>query len=187
MNTNRNALLLIGIITLAVLGLLLFTNHKSNERITALEDERNKKDALQILIDSAGPNHPVINRQLRGKIVVINVWATWCGPCRAEMPELNAMAREFHENNVAFIALDEEDSVEEVRTMAKRKIQFDYQLLFEDTGIIRAIRSLRLPDETDGIPVNMVLDATGRIKFYYIGVQPDKLKQVHDYLQSVVH
>lgn len=46
---------------------------------------------------------------LRGKIVVIDFWATWCPPCRAEMPWLVAMAKKYESRGVAFVAISEDD------------------------------------------------------------------------------
>ncbi|MBL8923996.1 MAG: TlpA family protein disulfide reductase [Myxococcaceae bacterium] len=46
---------------------------------------------------------------LRGKIVVIDFWATWCPPCRAEMPWLVAMAKRYESRGVAFVAISEDD------------------------------------------------------------------------------
>lgn len=46
---------------------------------------------------------------LRGKIVVIDFWATWCPPCRAEMPWLVAMAKKYEARGVAFVAISEDD------------------------------------------------------------------------------
>lgn len=46
----------------------------------------------------------------RGQIVVLNFWATWCGPCKEEMPRLNELARKYAGKNIAFIAVSLDDS-----------------------------------------------------------------------------
>ena len=54
------------------------------------------------LKDLAGNSHRLA--ELRGSIVVFNFWATWCGPCRAELPMLSALSHEYSARNVRFIA-----------------------------------------------------------------------------------
>ena len=46
---------------------------------------------------------------LRGKVVVLNFWASWCGPCRGEMPLLDALAREYQERGVVVVGLSADD------------------------------------------------------------------------------
>ena len=46
----------------------------------------------------------------RGHVTVVNLWATWCGPCKAEMPLLDALAREYAARNVAFVAISIDDA-----------------------------------------------------------------------------
>jgi cytochrome c biogenesis protein CcmG/thiol:disulfide interchange protein DsbE len=48
---------------------------------------------------------------LRGKVVVLNYWATWCGPCKHEMPMMDAVNRRFHEQGLEIFAVTTEDSV----------------------------------------------------------------------------
>jgi cytochrome c biogenesis protein CcmG/thiol:disulfide interchange protein DsbE len=108
----------------------------------------------------AGP--PVDLARLGGKPVLINLWATWCGPCREEMPILqNAHIR--HRDKIAFLGVDTKDSPEraaaflqEVGATYPQVVDLDGRLLVEH---------LRVP----GLPVTVVLDAEGEVIKKHVG------------------
>jgi len=58
---------------------------------------------------------------LKGKYVYVDVWATWCGPCKAEIPHLKALEEEMHGRNVAFVSVSVDDSKEDWEKMVKDK------------------------------------------------------------------
>jgi len=60
--------------------------------------------------------------QLRGKVVVLNFWASWCPPCRAETPALEAVWREYRDKGVVFVGVDIQDTEPEARAFLE---QFD--------------------------------------------------------------
>jgi peroxiredoxin len=57
---------------------------------------------------------------LRGKVVLINFWATWCSPCREELPSLQALQRKFAQNQLVILALSVDDSWETVNTFMRQ-------------------------------------------------------------------
>jgi len=99
----------------------------------------------------------------RGRIVVINFWATWCGPCRAEIPNLIALQNEFGVEKVRFIgvALDEEGEAV-VRPYAE-EMGINYPLITEE--------ALSLAEAYGGhyaVPTTFVIDRQGRIRQRYM-------------------
>lgn len=95
----------------------------------------------------------------RGKVTVLNFWASWCGPCRAEQPELNAAHDKLGNRDVAFLGVDLQDS----RTNGQahwREFDVPYDSLFD--------RSNSWSARFDGvgpaaIPTTIVLDREGRV------------------------
>jgi peroxiredoxin len=94
---------------------------------------------------------------LRGRVVVINVWATWCTPCRAEMPALNAVYGELHGRGLEMIGL----SADKPRDKAKvRQIMaaFSYPAATADQTHDGGLT------DTSSLPVTYVVDKTGTIR-----------------------
>ena len=106
-------------------------------------------------------------RELEGTPVVVNIWASWCGPCRAEAPHLASLAREY-EDDVRFVGVDILDN----RDAAKDFIlEFDwpYPSVFDPRGEIR-----------DGLgyvgqPVTFIVDERGDVVFEWPGVITEEL------------
>ena len=99
-----------------------------------------------------------------GRVVLLNFWATWCGPCRAEIPELNKLQRDFEASGLAVIGVSWDDSAAGVREFQK-EIRQDYTVLLggEDTqSKFEGVRSL---------PTTYVIDRGGRIRQKIIGAR----------------
>ncbi|HEX5539094.1 MAG TPA: TlpA disulfide reductase family protein, partial [Methylophilaceae bacterium] len=77
------------------------------------------------LPDAEGRQQPL--KQWRGKILVVNFWATWCPPCREEMPELSQLQEQYRDRNVVVIGISTEN-VAQIREFAKT-LQVSYPLL----------------------------------------------------------
>jgi len=80
---------------------------------------------------------------LRGKVVVLNFWYTTCGPCRAEMPGLNQLVREFQDKGVVFIAFAL-DGTDELRTFLK-EMEFKYQVIPDSEKISQLYQVMNYP------------------------------------------
>ena len=82
---------------------------------------------------------------LRGKVVVLNFWASWCPPCRIEMPDFEEMWQEFKDRGVVFLGVAVSDVEEDSRAFAER-LGVTYMLGLDTTGeITREYRVTSLP------------------------------------------
>jgi cytochrome c biogenesis protein CcmG/thiol:disulfide interchange protein DsbE len=97
----------------------------------------------------------------RGKPVVVNVWASWCGPCRVEAPLLQRAAARYRDE-VAFIGVDSKDDVDAGRAFLDR-FGITYPNVFDDSGGIRAALGLR------GFPTTYIFDRQGRLEAKVFG------------------
>ncbi len=94
-------------------------------------------------------------QSLRGKVVVLEFWATWCGPCIAAIPHLNALADKFKNEPVQFIAITTEDADTVKRFLAKREIRA-WIALDGDKALNRAYG-------VGEIPHTVILDKDGKV------------------------
>jgi thiol-disulfide isomerase/thioredoxin len=104
-----------------------------------------------------------------GKVVVVNLWATWCGPCRMEIPEYEQVRKEYAARGVEFIGLTTEDprtSMERVRQFL-REYKFGFRLGWADHETALALMNGR-----NSIPQTYVIAADGQIVRHWRGYAP---------------
>ncbi len=94
-------------------------------------------------------------QDLRGKVVLVNFWATWCPPCRKEMPDLNALYNRFKDRGFVVVAISDEEATKVAPFIEERKI--DYPILL-DPG--RKVNDLF---QVEGIPKSFVYDRSGKM------------------------
>jgi len=101
-----------------------------------------------------------------GKVVVVNVWGSWCGPCRAETPDLVRLARQDASKGVAFLGVDTRDGRDTARAFARR-FRVPYPSIFDESGA--SLLPLRGIIPTSVVPSSVVIDAKGRVAARVIG------------------
>jgi thiol-disulfide isomerase/thioredoxin len=103
----------------------------------------------------------------RGKVVVLNFWASWCAPCRAEAPALSQLSRTYRTRGVQFIGVNIKDSGRANGAAYERHFGISYPSLYDPAGqILLAFRRTVPPS---AIPSTLVVDPTGRIADRVIG------------------
>ncbi|HVF49767.1 MAG TPA: cytochrome c biogenesis protein CcdA [Pyrinomonadaceae bacterium] len=101
-------------------------------------------------------------KSLRGRIVLLNFWATWCGPCRAEIPDFNAMQREYDARGFSVVGVSTYDTPEQIKDF-QQTLKQEYTVL---TGGEDASAKFATGP---GLPVTFFIDRQGRIRKKIIG------------------
>ena len=109
---------------------------------------------------------PLALSDFEGNIVVVNVWGSWCAPCRAETPDLVRLAHETKNQGVRFLGVDTRDNLSSAKAFVE-KFKMPYPSLFDDDG--QTLLPLRDVIPTAVIPSTVVVDRQGRIAARIIG------------------
>jgi thiol-disulfide isomerase/thioredoxin len=103
----------------------------------------------------------------RGKVVVVNVWGSWCGPCRAEAPMLARASRDLAEKGVVFLGIDSRDPSKDAAKAFVRRFDVPYPSLYDQQGsTLLAFRGTLTPNS---VPSTVVVDPQGRVSGSVLG------------------
>jgi cytochrome c biogenesis protein CcmG, thiol:disulfide interchange protein DsbE len=120
--------------------------------------------------NKAARGAPIKLSDYSGKVLLVNLWATWCGPCRMETPELVKLHKEFQSRGVEMIGLSTEDpdaSAESVNEFV-REYDVDYQIGWATREVAQTLMQGRT-----SIPQSFIIARDGRIVKRFIGFNPD--------------
>jgi len=143
--------------------------------------DQTPRDATKLLAlslpDTSGQQQSL--GQWRGKVVVVNFWATWCEPCRKEMPEFVRVQRELGPRGLQFvgIAVDQRDKVEQFA----KELDLNYPALIGGYDVVDLSKSLG--NQLSALPFTIVIDRHGNVAMTQLGpFKPDKLRATVDSL-----
>jgi thiol-disulfide isomerase/thioredoxin len=121
----------------------------------------------------------------KGKVVLVDLWATWCGPCRDAMPDLIALQDKYRDKNFEVIGLDtdEDETPEQIKAFAQAK-KLNYQLGYADAKMMSEfIKVTRL----QGIPQSILINRDGRMVGIFPGGGNRVMAQIKETVEKTVN
>ncbi len=162
-----------GILRQAATGLLLLGGG------AALSATAPSSPAPDFTLRSAnGPNLRL--QEQRGRVVMVNFWATWCGPCREEMPQLNKLYAKYRASGFVLLGVNVDDDARHATDVAARMGVTFPVLLDTDKTVSRLY-------DVSTMPSTLLIDRDGRVRYlhrgYHAGYEEDYDRQIRELLR----
>jgi thiol-disulfide isomerase/thioredoxin len=119
------------------------------------------------------------NEDLKGKVAVVDLWATWCNPCLEEIPIYNHLYEAFQGEDVAIVGIAVDSPRRDVPVRI-RQLGIKYPILIGDDEAVRAFGRLQ------GFPTTVVIGKDGKIYKRYIGSVPHKEDRIKQDIQHLL-
>jgi peroxiredoxin len=100
--------------------------------------------------------------ELRGQVVMINFWATWCAPCRQEMPLLNRIYEQYRKSGFVLLGVNIDDKPETAKALAQQ-LGISFPVLF-DTD-----KQVSQRYDVDAMPSTVLIDRSGKVRYIHRG------------------
>ena len=126
-----------------------------------------------------GPNLRL--QEQRGRVVLVNFWATWCGPCRKEIPHLNKLAEKYRASGFVLLGINVDDDVHNAADVAA-KLGIKFPVLLDTDKKVSHLYDLST------MPSTVVIDRNGRVRYlhrgYLDGYEDTYDKQIRELLKE---
>ena len=152
----------VGAIVAVLGGALAFGSYALKDELVGVEVGAKAPAFAGATIEGAKPAKSLVDYD--GKVVLLNVWATWCGPCRTEMPSIEALHKSMGPKglHVVAVSIDSAGSAPQIRKFLK-----DFNLTFE--VLHDSIGAIQQAYQTTGVPETFIIAADGTIRKKSIG------------------
>jgi len=117
--------------------------------------------------------------QYRGKVVIVDFWASWCKPCRQSIPWLNQMRARYGERGLVIVGVNV-DAVHKDAERFLRDVPIDFEVIFDPAGEIAR------DYELTGMPTSLLIDRSGKIVQRYLGFREAQLSAHETELQRTL-
>jgi thiol-disulfide isomerase/thioredoxin len=154
-------LLGLGLVLITASGYFIFQNTSAQSDLSAVPVQVNYPAPELTLTDTQGITHSLAD--YKGQVVLVNLWATWCPPCKAEMPTLDAYYNKHRDDGFVIIAINDGDATPDVVQFVK-EYRLTFPVWLDPTYIAteQAFKTLNLPS-------SFIIDRNGRVRLQWVG------------------
>lgn len=117
--------------------------------------------------------------QYKGQVVMINFWATWCGPCRQEMPLLDAMYQKYKRMGFTLIGVNVEPDSKAAEDFLK-KVPVSFPVAFDPDSSVSKLYAVQ------GMPSSIIIDRKGNARVIHRGYRPGDENVYLDHIRKLV-
>lgn len=122
---------------------------------------------------------PVALSQFKGNVVLVNFWATWCGPCQQEMPLLDQMYKKYKPAGFTLLGVNVDKELPAVKELLARKPVSFTVLLDPENTVSRAYRVADMPS-------SVIIDRKGVVRFVHRGYRPGDENAYQDHIRQLI-
>ena len=164
--------MIIKLLLIIFLGIIGYIALFSQDKLITLSQKEKVKNALQDINKAPDFTLKAINdssytlSKMKGKVVLINFWATWCGPCRMEIPEFNELQKTYHERGLNILGISVSDNKKQLKNFTK-SFAVDYPLLYGSAKDMNKV--MRDYDGVYAVPSSFLIGKNGNIIWKYPG------------------
>jgi len=146
------------------------------------------------LLDGSGKTKTITKAELAGKVVLIDFWATWCGPCLIELPEIQKLIEAYasSKKDVVIVALSQDSEpteLSEIRKLVEKTLD-DKKIKLTGSPVGRIgldpSNSVGNAFEVEGYPTLVILDGKGIVQSAHVGYSPDTAEPLHKSLAKEI-
>jgi thiol-disulfide isomerase/thioredoxin len=172
-----------GFAMIVVIGAISICSPSARMRLhqasTGLQAAQAERDAVAYFKLENIAGGFMTSEDLKGKVTVVDLWATWCPPCVAEIPIYNELYDAFRGQDVAIVGIAVESPRRDIPSKV-RQLGIKYPVLIGDDEVLHAFGRIQ------GYPTTVVIDKEGKIYKQYMGSMPHKEETIKQDIQHLL-
>lgn len=137
-----------------------------------------KADAAPDFVLKSASGKNIRLSELKGRVVMLNFWATWCGPCAEEIPHLNKLHETLDSYDFELLGINLDEDQSKAKHLAK-KLNVNFPILFDEEKIVSKNFSI------DAMPTTILIDRSGKIRHINRGFKDGYVERYYRQIQAL--